>query len=138
MFHKSMSEGQAGDNVGLLLRGVKREEVLRGQLVAKPKSVKVHHKFEANVYALTKDEGGRHTPFTSNYSPQFFVRTADVSGKITLPKEKEMVMPGDHSAMTVELQKPVGLHEGLRFALRDGGKTIGAGVVSKILYWGVC
>ena len=112
MFHKSMSEGQAGDNVGLLLRGVKREEVLRGQLVAKPKSVKVHHKFEANVYALTK---------------------ADVSGKITLPKDKEMVMPGDHSAMTVELQKPVGLHEGLRFALRDGGKTIGAGVVSKIL-----
>lgn len=138
MFHKSMNEGQAGDNVGLLLRGVKREEVLRGQLVAKPKSVKVHHKFEANVYALTKDEGGRHTPFTTNYSPQFFVRTADVSGKITLPKEKEMVMPGDNSAMTVELQKPVGLHEGLRFALRDGGKTIGAGVVSKILDCSVC
>lgn len=133
MFHKSMAEGQAGDNVGLLLRGVKREEVLRGQLVTKPKSVKVHHKFEANVYALTKEEGGRHTPFTTNYSPQFFIRTADVAGKITLPKDKEMVMPGDNSPMTIELQKPVGLHEGLRFALRDGGHTIGAGVVSKIL-----
>ncbi|KAK8829220.1 hypothetical protein WA577_004487, partial [Blastocystis sp. JDR] len=133
MFHKSMTEGQAGDNVGLLLRGVKREEVLRGQLVCKPKSVKVHHKFEANVYALTKDEGGRHTPFTTNYSPQFFIRTADVAGKITLPKDKEMVMPGDNATMQIELQKPVGLHEGLRFALRDGGKTIGAGVISKIL-----
>ena len=138
MFHKSMTEGQAGDNVGLLLRGVKREEVLRGQLVCKPKSVKVHHKFEANVYALTKDEGGRHTPFTTNYSPQFFIRTADVAGKITLPKDKEMVMPGDNATMQIELQKPVGLHEGLRFALRDGGKTIGAGVISKILDWCVC
>ena len=138
MFHKSMTEGQAGDNVGLLLRGVKREEVLRGQLVCKPKSVKVHHKFEANVYALTKDEGGRHTPFTTNYSPQFFIRTADVAGKITLPKDKEMVMPGDNATMQIELQKPEGLHEGLRYALRDGGKTIGAGVISKILDWCVC
>ena len=133
MFHKSLDQGMAGDNVGILLRGIKREDVVRGQVLCKPQSVKVHNKFEAQVYALTKDEGGRHTPFMSNYRPQFFIRTADVTGKITLPEGTEMVMPGDHVTMNVELIQPVALDVNLNFAIREGNKTIGAGVVSKIL-----
>lgn len=133
MFKKSMPDGMAGDNVGVLLRGVKREDVLRGQVLAKPGSVKTYTKFAAEVYVLTKEEGGRHTPFFNNYRPQFFFRTADVTGNCMLPKEVEMVVPGDNANLEISLISPVAMAEGLRFALREGGKTVGAGVVSKVL-----
>jgi elongation factor Tu len=133
MFKKTLNEGQAGDNCGLLLRGLKRDEVLRGQLLCKPGSVKPHAKFEAEVYVLKKEEGGRHTPFFSNYRPQFFMRTADITGNITLPEGTEMVMPGDNITAVFELIAPVAMDPGLRFALREGGRTVGAGVVSKVL-----
>jgi elongation factor Tu len=133
MFRKLLDEGQAGDNVGLLLRGVKKEEVERGQVVCKPGSITPHTNFEANVYVLTKEEGGRHKPFFNNYRPQFYFRTTDVTGAIQLPSGTEMVMPGDTTEMTVELGKPIAMDEGLRFAIREGGRTVGAGRVTKIL-----
>jgi elongation factor Tu len=133
MFKRLMDSGEAGDNVGLLLRGLKREDVVRGQIMAKPGSIKPSKKFEAQVYCLTKDEGGRHTPFTTKYRPQCFIRTADVTGTILLPDEVKMVMPGDNVTCTIELVQPLALQEGLRFALREGGKTIGQGVISKPL-----
>src|ERR1700729_2592 len=133
MFRKLLDEGQAGDNVGALLRGTKREEVERGQVLAKPGSITPHTKFKAECYILTKDEGGRHTPFFTHYRPQFYFRTTDVTGMIQLPEGTEMVMPGDNIKMTVELISPIAMEEGLRFAIREGGKTVGAGVVSKIL-----
>src|ERR1700735_3069298 len=133
MFRKLLDEGRAGDNVGILLRGTKREEVERGQVLAKPGSVTPHTKFECEGYVLTKEEGGRHTPFFKGYRPQFYFRTADVTGLIELPGNTEMVMPGDNIQMTVELIAPIAMEEGLRFAIREGGKTVGAGVVSKIL-----
>lgn len=134
MFKKSLDQGQAGDNLGILLRGLKREDITRGQVIAKPGSVKVHKKFMAEVYVLKKEEGGRHTPFMVNYKPQFFIRTADVTGTITALKEgAEMVMPGDSTTVTVELITPVPMAQGLRFALREGGRTVGAGVVAKIV-----
>ena len=132
MFHKQMDSTQAGDNVGILLRGVKRDEVERGMVLAKPGSVTPHTKFKANVYVLTKDEGGRHTPFFSNYRPQFYVRTTDVTGTISLPEGVEMCMPGDNVEMGVELITPVGVEEGMRFAIREGGRTVGAGVVTSV------
>jgi len=133
MFRKTLDRGQAGDNVGLLLRGIEKEEIERGQVVAKPGSVTPHIKFEAEVYILTKEEGGRHTPFFSGYRPQFYVRTTDVTGTVTLPAGVEMVMPGDNAKMTIELIVPVAMEEGLRFAIREGGHTVGAGAISKIL-----
>ncbi|OIP98066.1 translation elongation factor Tu [bacterium CG2_30_40_12] len=133
MFRKSLQEGLAGDNVGVLLRGVERDQVERGQVLAQPGSVKPLTKFEAEVYILSKEEGGRHTPFFSGYKPQFYIRTTDVTGDVTLPEGVEMVMPGDNVKMTVELITPVALEEGLRFAIREGGSTVGCGVVSKIL-----
>src|SRR5579859_1075373 len=133
MFRKLLDEGQAGDNVGVLLRGTKREEVERGQVLAKPGSITPHTNFEANVYVLKKEEGGRHKPFFNNYRPQFYFRTTDVTGSITLDEGTEMVMPGDNTTMTVELQKPIAMDEGLRFAIREGGRTVGAGRVVKIL-----
>ncbi|WP_036223429.1 elongation factor Tu [Mesoaciditoga lauensis] len=134
MFRKLLDEGMAGDNIGCLLRGVKKEEVERGQVLAKPGSITPHTKFEANVYVLKKEEGGRHTAFVVGYRPQFFIRTADVTGTIAgLPEGVEMVMPGDNTVMKVELIKPVALEEGMRFAIREGGRTVGAGVVSKII-----
>jgi elongation factor Tu len=134
MFRKLLDEGMAGDNIGCLLRGIKKEEVERGQVLAKPGTITPHTKFEANVYVLKKEEGGRHTAFIPGYRPQFFIRTADVTGTIAkLPDGVEMVMPGDNTVMTVELIKPVALEESMRFAIREGGKTVGAGVVSKIL-----
>jgi len=133
MFHKLLDQGQAGDNIGVLLRGTKKEEVERGQVLCKPGSITPHGNFEANVYVLTKDEGGRHKPFFTNYRPQFYFRTTDVTGTITLPEGTEMVMPGDNLVMTVELQKPIAMDEGLRFAIREGGRTVGAGAVTKIL-----
>ncbi len=134
MFRKILDEGMAGDNIGCLLRGVKKEEVERGQVLAKPGSITPHTKFEANVYVLKKEEGGRHTAFVVGYRPQFFIRTADVTGTIAgLPEGVEMVMPGDNTVMKVELIKPVALEEGMRFAIREGGRTVGAGVVSKII-----
>src|SRR3974390_3591611 len=133
MFRKLLDEGQAGDNVGVLLRGTKREEVERGQGLAKPGSINPHTKFECEVYVLTKEEGGRHTPFFKGYRPQFYFRTTDVTGNVELPAGTEMVMPGDNIKMTVELISPIAMEEGLRFAIREGGKTVGAGVVSKIL-----
>jgi elongation factor Tu len=133
MFRKLLDEGQAGDNVGVLLRGTKREEVERGQVLAKPGSITPHTKFECEVYVLTKEEGGRHTPFFKGYRPQFYFRTTDVTGTIQLPDGVEMVMPGDNIKMTVELIAPIAMEEGLRFAIREGGRTVGAGVVSKIL-----
>jgi elongation factor Tu len=133
MFRKLLDEGRAGDNVGILLRGTKREEVERGQVLAKPGSITPHTKFEAETYILKKEEGGRHTPFFSNYRPQFYFRTTDVTGKIELPAGKEMVMPGDNVTMIVELIAPIAMDEGLRFAIREGGRTVGAGVVAKIL-----
>jgi elongation factor Tu len=132
MFHKQMDTCQAGDNVGILMRGVKRDEVERGMVLAKPGSVTPHTKFKANVYVLTKDEGGRHTPFFSNYRPQFYVRTTDVTGTISLPEGVEMCMPGDNVEMGVELITPVGVEEGMRFAIREGGRTVGAGVVTTV------
>src|SRR6201996_4286451 len=133
MFRKLLDEGRAGDNVGVLLRGTKREDVERGQVLAKPGSITPHTHFESEVYVLSKDEGGRHTPFFNNYRPQFYFRTTDVTGSIELPKDKEMVMPGDNVSITVKLIAPIAMEEGLRFAIREGGKTVGAGVVSKIL-----
>jgi elongation factor Tu len=133
MFKKLLDEGQAGDNVGCLLRGIEREDVQRGQVLAKPGSIKPHTKVEAQVYVLSKEEGGRHTPFFNGYRPQFYVRTTDVTGAIALPEGVEMVMPGDNITMTIELIQPVAIEEGLRFAIREGGRTVGAGVVTKIL-----
>ena len=133
MFRKEMDQGEAGDNVGVLLRGTKKEDVERGMVLAKPKSITPHTKFEGEVYILTKDEDGSHTPFFNNYRPQFYVRTTDVTGSITLPAGTEMVMPGDNVRISVELIAPVALEEGTRFAIREGGRTVGSGVVSKIL-----
>ena len=132
MFRKLLDQGQAGDNVGVLLRGTKREDVERGQVLAKPGSINPHTKFGAEVYVLSKEEGGRHTPFFNNYRPQFYFRTTDVTGAVTLPADKEMVMPGDNVSMSVELIAPIAMEEGLRFAIREGGRTVGAGVVAKI------
>ncbi len=132
MFRKLLDQGQAGDNVGLLLRGIKREDVERGQVVVKPGSITPHTNFEGSVYILSKDEGGRHTPFFNNYRPQFYFRTTDVTGVVTLPSGTEMVMPGDNTEMTVELIQPIAMEEGLRFAIREGGRTVGAGRVVKI------
>jgi elongation factor Tu len=133
MFRKLLDQGQAGDNVGVLLRGTKREDVERGQVLCKPGSIKPHTKFEAEVYVLTKEEGGRHTPFFKGYRPQFYFRTTDVTGACELPEGVEMVMPGDNIKMVVELIAPIAMEDGLRFAIREGGKTVGAGVVAKIL-----
>jgi elongation factor Tu len=133
MFRKLLDEGQAGDNVGVLLRGTKRDEVERGQVLAKPGSITPHTKFEAEVYILTKEEGGRHTPFFKGYRPQFYFRTTDVTGAVELPEGAEMVMPGDNIQMKVELIAPIAMEDGLRFAIREGGRTVGAGVVSKII-----
>ena len=133
MFRKLLDQGQAGDNVGLLLRGTKREDVQRGQVLCKPGSVKPHTHFTAEIYVLSKDEGGRHTPFFNNYRPQFYFRTTDVTGAIELPEGKEMVMPGDNVSITVKLINPIAMEEGLRFAIREGGRTVGAGVVAKII-----
>ena len=132
MFRKLLDEGRAGENVGCLLRGTKKEEVERGQVLAKPGSINPHTDFTCEVYILSKSEGGRHSPFFANYRPQFYFRTTDVTGSIQLPEGTEMVMPGDNVSMTVELQKPIAMEEGLRFAIREGGRTVGAGVVAKI------
>jgi elongation factor Tu len=132
MFRKLLDQGEAGDNVGILLRGTKREEVERGQVLSKPGSITPHAKFKANAYILTKDEGGRHTPFFTNYRPQFYFRTTDVTGIVKLPQGTEMVMPGDNIEVDVELITPIAMEENLRFAIREGGRTVGAGVVSKI------
>jgi len=133
MFRKLLDQGQAGDNVGVLLRGTKREEVERGQVLAKPGSIMPHTKFECEVYVLSKDEGGRHTPFFNNYRPQFYFRTTDVTGSVELPSGTEMVMPGDNVKMTVTLINPIAMEQGLRFAIREGGRTVGAGVVAKVI-----
>ncbi len=133
MFRKLLDQGQAGDNVGVLLRGTKREDVERGQVLAKPGSINPHTKFECEVYVLSKEEGGRHTPFFNNYRPQFYFRTTDVTGAVTLPEGTEMVMPGDNVQMTVQLIAPIAMEQGLRFAIREGRRTVGAGVVAKIL-----
>ncbi len=133
MFRKTLDEGLAGDNVGLLMRGVEKDDLTRGMVIAKPGSIKPHKKFEAQVYVLKKEEGGRHTPFFNGYKPQFFIRTTDITGEIKLPDKVEMVMPGDNITMTVELINEVAVEEGLRFAIREGGRTVGAGAVSKII-----
>jgi elongation factor Tu len=133
MFRKLLDQGEAGDNIGALLRGVGREEVERGQVLAKPGSITPHTKFKAEAYVLTKEEGGRHTPFFTSYRPQFYFRTTDVTGTVTLPEGTEMVMPGDNVSMEVELIQPIAMDEGLRFAIREGGRTVGAGVVAKIV-----
>jgi elongation factor Tu len=133
MFRKLLDEGQAGDNIGVLLRGTKREEVERGQVLAKPASITPHTKFQAEVYVLSKEEGGRHTPFFNGYRPQFYFRTTDVTGSTELPQGTEMVMPGDNVSITVSLIAPIAMEEGLRFAIREGGRTVGAGVVSKVI-----
>jgi len=133
MFRKTLDEGQAGDNVGILIRGIEKEEIERGQVLAKPGSVTAHTEFEAEVYILTKEEGGRHTPFFSGYRPQFYVRTTDVTGEIKLPDGVEMVMPGDNAKMTVKLIQPVAMEQGFHFAIREGSRTVGAGVVTKII-----
>jgi elongation factor Tu len=133
MFRKTLDQGQAGDNIGVLLRGVKREEVERGQVVAKPGSITPHRKFKAEAYILTKEEGGRHTPFFNGYRPQFYFRTTDVTGVAVLPEGVEMVMPGDNVALTVELITPIAMEKELRFAIREGGRTVGAGVISDVL-----
>jgi elongation factor Tu len=132
MFRKVLDEGEAGDNVGCLLRGVEREDVERGQVLAKPGSIKPHTKFDAEVYVLNKEEGGRHTPFFSDYRPQFYIRTTDVTGAVKLPEGVEMIMPGDNTKMVVELITPVALEEGVRFAIREGGRTVGAGVLTNV------
>jgi elongation factor Tu len=132
MFRKLLDEGQAGENVGLLLRGTKREDVERGMVVIKPGTTTPHTNFEASVYILSKEEGGRHTPFFNNYRPQFYFRTTDVTGVVTLPEGRDMVMPGDNTDMVVELIQPIAMEEGLRFAIREGGRTVGAGRVTKI------
>jgi elongation factor Tu len=133
MFRKTLNEGQAGDNAGILLRGTKKEDVERGQVLCKPGSITPHTEFEGQVYVLTKEEGGRHTPFFQNYRPQFYFRTTDVTGHITLPEGTEMIMPGDNTSMKVELIQPIAMDEGLRFAIREGGRTVGAGRVTKII-----
>jgi elongation factor Tu len=133
MFRKLLDEGRAGENVGVLLRGIKREDIQRGQVLAKPNSIKPHTNFVSEVYVLSKEEGGRHTPFFKGYRPQFYFRTTDVTGSIELPEGVEMVMPGDNIQMTVELIHPIAMDEGLRFAIREGGRTVGAGVVAKII-----
>lgn len=133
MFRKLLDQGQAGDNVGILLRGIKKEDIERGQVIVKPGTVTPHTKFEAEIYVLSKEEGGRHTPFFAGYRPQFYFRTTDVTGETTLPTGVEMVMPGDNIKITVELISPIAMHDGVRFAIREGGRTVGAGVVSKIL-----
>jgi elongation factor Tu len=133
MFRKLLDQGEAGDNIGALLRGVGREDVQRGQVLAKPGSITPHTNFEAEAYILTKEEGGRHTPFFTNYRPQFYFRTTDVTGVVTLPSGTEMVMPGDNARMIIELIQPIAMDEGLRFAIREGGRTVGAGVVTKIV-----
>jgi elongation factor Tu len=133
MFRKLLDEGQAGDNIGALLRGVKRDEIERGQVLAKPGSITPHTQFQAECYILAKDEGGRHTPFFNGYRPQFYFRTTDVTGVVTLPEGTEMVMPGDNVSVTAELITPIAMDEGLRFAIREGGRTVGAGVVAKII-----
>ena len=133
MFRKLLDQGQAGDNVGILLRGTKREDVERGQVLCKPGSIKPHTHFTAEIYVLSKEEGGRHTPFFNNYRPQFYFRTTDVTGAVELPKDKEMVMPGDNVSITVKLIAPIAMEEGLRFAIREGGRTVGSGVVAKII-----
>jgi elongation factor Tu len=133
MFRKLLDEGQAGDNIGVLLRGTKREEVERGQVLAKPGSITPHTKFNAEAYVLTKEEGGRHTPFFNGYRPQFYFRTTDVTGVVKLPQGTEMVMPGDNINVEIELITPVAMDEGLKFAIREGGKTVGAGIVTKII-----
>jgi elongation factor Tu len=133
MFNKSLDEGRAGDNVGILLRGLKKEEVLRGQVLSKPGTVTPHTDFECQVYILSKEEGGRHTPFFSGYKPQFYIRTADITGEVTLPQGTEMVMPGDTTNLTVKLITPAAMEEQQRFAIREGGKTVGAGAITKII-----
>ena len=133
MFQKTLDSGEAGDNVGCLLRGIEREDVERGQVLAKPGSITPHTEFDAEVYCLSKEEGGRHTPFLTGYRPQFYIRTTDVTGSIQLPEGIEMVMPGDNVKMIVELGSPVALEEGVRFAIREGGRTVGAGVLTKII-----
>ena len=132
MFHKTLDVGEPGDAVGVLLRGVDREEIERGQVLAKPGSLTPHNEAQAQVYVLTKDEGGRHTPFFTGYKPQFFIRTTDVTGEIALPDGVEMVMPGDNIEMTIKLQTPVALDDQLRFAIREGGRTVGSGVITKV------
>jgi len=132
MFKKQLDEGMAGDNAGVLLRGIEKDDVERGQVLAKPGSITPHSEFEAEVYVLSKEEGGRHTPFFKGYRPQFYVRTTDVTGEVILPEGVEMVMPGDTTKMNVKLITPVAMEEGLRFAIREGGKTVGAGVITKI------
>jgi elongation factor Tu len=133
MFRKLLDQGQAGDNVGLLLRGVERKDVERGQVLAKPNSIKPHTKFKAEVYILTKEEGGRHTPFFNGYRPQFYFRTTDVTGTAALNEGSEMVMPGDNTQLTISLGSPIAMEKGLRFAIREGGRTVGAGTVTEIL-----
>ena len=133
MFRKLLDQGQAGDNVGVLLRGTKREDVERGQVLCKPGSIKPHTKFTAEIYCLSKDEGGRHTPFFNGYRPQFYFRTTDVTGEVELPAGTEMVMPGDDAKFTVKLITPIAMAEQLNFAIREGGRTVGAGVVTKII-----
>jgi elongation factor Tu len=133
MFNKTLGEGQAGDNVGCLIRGIEREQIERGQVLAAPKSITPHKKFLGEVYVLSKEEGGRHTPFFNGYRPQFYVRTTDVTGSISLPEGMEMAMPGDNVQMDIELIYPIAIEEGLRFAIREGGRTVGAGVVTKIV-----
>jgi elongation factor Tu len=133
MFRKLLDQGQAGDNVGVLLRGTKREEVERGQVLAKPGTIPPHTKFEAEVYILSKEEGGRHTPFFNGYRPQFYFRTTDVTGAVELPAGIEMIMPGDNIKMVITLIAPIAMEEGVRFAIREGGKTVGAGVISKVV-----
>ena len=133
MFRKLLDQGQAGDNVGLLLRGVDKEGIERGQVICKPKSITPHTHFKANVYVLTKEEGGRHTPFFKGYRPQFYFRTTDVTGEVILPEGVEMVMPGDNIELEGKLISPIAMEDGLRFAIREGGRTVGAGVVSKII-----
>jgi elongation factor Tu len=133
MFQKTLDQGEAGDNVGCLLRGVERDDIERGQVLSKPGSITPHKRFEAEVYVLSKDEGGRHTPFFSGYRPQFYIRTTDVTGTIQLPEGVEMIMPGDNVKMTVDLHTPVAVEDGLRFAIREGGRTVGAGAVTKIV-----
>jgi len=133
MFHKLLDQGEAGDNAGILLRGVERDDIERGQVLAKPGSINPHTDFEAEVYVLSKDEGGRHTPFFKGYKPQFYFRTTDVTGDIELPAGVEMVMPGDNVQMTVKLQVPIAMDQGLKFAIREGGRTVGSGVVAKII-----
>jgi elongation factor Tu len=133
MFRKTLDEGVAGDNAGVLLRGVEKDEIERGMVLAAPGSITPHTKFEGEVYVLTKDEGGRHTPFFGGYRPQFYFRTTDVTGEVQLPSGVEMVMPGDNVTMTIKLITPIAMEEGLRFAIREGGRTVGAGVVTKVL-----